>query len=185
MLSTKEITGYVQDENATSLKAVGTDENITNVPAEETMKATEEHSDNQSKPIQDRGAPKVRIVGVNTDKTRKKSGSETTYRVYLTLSENPPNAWRKLFAEDWKALGEAKPELQHEANVDGVFLSIDCSLGEVATIFLPALKQAVAVTNTSYMDFVRQEERKEIRKENVWKDERAAVDQMARPLKFE
>ncbi len=185
MLSTKEITGYVQDENSTLLKAVGADGNITNVPEEATMKAKEKHSDSQSKQIQHIATPEVRIVGVNTDKTRRKSGSETLYRVYFTLSENPPNVWRSLFAEDWKALGKIKPQLQHEANIDGAFLSIDCLLVEVADILLPALKQAVAATNTSYTDFVRQEGREKTRKENVWKDERAAVDQMARPLKFE
>lgn len=130
-------------------------------------------------------ASTIRIVGINTDKTRKVSGSESIYHVYLSLSENPPASWRSAFKAEWAALGATKPELRHAAEIDGAFLFVECSLGEVAEILLPALKQAVATTNTSHRNYVRQEEREQSRKERAWEDERKLVEEMARSLDFE
>lgn len=127
----------------------------------------------------------IRIVGINTDKTRKVGGSEAIYHVYFSLSENPPGAWRSAFGEEWKALGTTRPELRHAAGIDGEFLFVECSLGEVAEVLFPALKQAVATTNASYRNHVRQEERERTRKETAWKDERKLVEEMARSLNFE
>jgi hypothetical protein len=134
---------------------------------------------------QNEASSEIRIVGINTDKTRKIGGSEAIYHVYFSLSENPPGAWRSAFGEEWKTLGTTRPELRHAAGIDGEFLFVECSLGEVAEVLFPALKQAVATTNTSYRNHVRQEERDRTRKESAWKDERKLVEEMARPLDFE
>ena len=51
----------------------------------------------------------VRIVGLNTDKTRRMIGSEKVYQVYFELSGIPPQGWRTIFEKEWKALNVGQP----------------------------------------------------------------------------
>jgi hypothetical protein len=121
----------------------------------------------------------IRIERVNTDKTRKDSGSDTVYHVYFELSGHPPPEWRAIFTREWKALSPIEP-----AGVDGRFLVLHCQLHEVETIQLPALKKAVAVTNEKYRGYVQKEAGALERREEVRKQERDDVDAMAAPLHF-
>jgi len=45
----------------------------------------------------------LRIVRLNTDKTRRTLGSSTVYQVYFELSDYPPLAWREIFGGNGKA----------------------------------------------------------------------------------
>jgi hypothetical protein len=122
----------------------------------------------------------IRIVGLNTDKTRRTLGSYTVYQVYFELSGNPPMGWREIFGREWKDLNP-----KQEAGIDGKFLVMHCPLREVPTKHLPALKEAVEATNTAYKQYAREQETEEARKANVWKDERKAVEDMAGSLRFD
>lgn len=92
-----------------------------------------------------RPTPEIRIVGLNTEKTRRTLGSYTMYQVYFDLSGNPPLAWRDIFGQEWKDLNPTQ-----EAGLDGRFLVIHYPLQEIATTHLPALKKAVEATNNEY-----------------------------------
>lgn len=125
-------------------------------------------------------SPVIRIIGLNTDKTRRTLGSYTVYQVYFELSGTPPLAWRDIFGREWKVLS---PTL--EAGIDGKFLVIQCPLQDVATTHLPALKKAVEATNTAYKQYSREQLTEEERRAEVWKEERKAVEEMAKLLHFD
>lgn len=127
-----------------------------------------------------RTIPEIRIVGLNTDKTRRTLGSTTVYQVYLELSGTPPLAWGDIFGREWKDLNPTQ-----EAGIDGRFLVLHCPLDEVAATHLPALKKAVTATNLAYKQYVREEAAEEKRRADVWKDERKTVEEMAKSLRFE
>ena len=122
----------------------------------------------------------IRIVGLNTDKTRRTLGSYTVYQVYFELSGAPPLAWRDIFGREWKDLNP-----KQEAGIDGRFLVMHCPLQEVATTHLPALKKAVQATNVAYKQYTREQATEDERKADVWKDERKTVEDMAKTLKYE
>jgi hypothetical protein len=127
----------------------------------------------------------IDIVGINTDKTRRTAGSETNYHVYFTLSKAPTQHWRTIFLDQWIALNTASTMPWPEVGIDGSFLFVNSPLNDVAVPYLPALKQAVAATNVAYMHHVQEEGTAQKRRENVWKDERKTVDEMAASLHFE
>lgn len=149
------------------------------------MHANQGHSENSAGMRRSEDVHHVRLIRVDTDKTRRVPGSEAVYRVCFVLSDTPAGAWKSAFVEAWKALGGTRPELQRAATIDGGFLFVECGLHEVPDTILPALKQAVATANASYRDHVQREEREQTRKEDVWKDERKSVEDMARLLHFD
>jgi hypothetical protein len=122
--------------------------------------------------------PEIRIIGLNTDKTRRTLGSLTVYQVYLELSGNPQLVWRDIFGRKWKALN---PTL--EAGLDENFLVIFCSLSEIAAT-LPPLKKVIEATNAAYKQYAQEQETEEERKIDVWKEERKAVEDVAKSLHF-
>lgn len=121
----------------------------------------------------------IRIVRLNTDKTRMTLGSTTVYQVYFELSEFPPIAWRDIFGREWKQLMPAQT-----VGLDGKFLVIHCPLQDVATMFLPALKKALDATNKAYKQYDQEQEKIEESKADAWKTERQNVEEMAKMLKF-
>lgn len=125
-------------------------------------------------------APEIRIVGLNTGKTRRTLGAYTSYQVHFELSGNTPLAWRDIFGREWKDLNSTQ-----EAGVDGRFLVIHCALQEIAGTYLPALKKAVDATNAAYKQYAREQLREEEHKGDVWKQERQVVEDMARTLEFD
>jgi hypothetical protein len=137
------------------------------------MTDTDENSSMQS-------ALEIRIVGLNTDKTRRTLGSYTVYQVYFELSGAPPLAWRDIFGREWKNLNP-----KQEAGIDGRFLVMHCPLQEVATTHLPALKKAVEATNVAYKQYAREQATGEEHKADVWKQERKVVEDMAKTLRYE
>lgn len=125
-------------------------------------------------------APVIRIERLNADKTRKDIGWDTVYHVYFELSAPPAPEWRNIFARQWIGLNTAR-----EASIDGAFLVLHCQLHEVATPLLPALKKAVAATNDAYARYAQKEATALGKREDVWKEERKAVDAMASSLRFD
>lgn len=110
----------------------------------------------------------VRIKGINTDKTRKLTASDTEYEVYFELSGTPPQVWRDLFAQEWKVLNPKQPLIWPEVSIDRAFLVMHSPLEEIPTMHLPVLKQAIIAT-----------------REDAWKQERKAVEDMARSMRFD
>ncbi len=125
-------------------------------------------------------APEIRILGLNTDKTRRTLGSTDVYQVYFELSANPHAIWREMFGREWK-----KTNPSQEAGLDGNFLVIHCHISEVAGTQLPALKKAIGATNVAFRQYKREQATEEERKENIWKDERKTVEDMAKTLRFD
>ena len=126
----------------------------------------------------------IRIRGINTDKTRRMIGSETVYQVYFELSGPPPQGWSTLFEQEWKALNVGQPLSLQEATVERAFLMMQCPLGEVAG-HLPVLKQAVAAANTAYEKYKREQASEQKEREDVWKDERKSVEDLAKSMHFD
>jgi hypothetical protein len=122
----------------------------------------------------------IRIVGLNTGKTRRTLGSYKAYQVYFELSGNPPRAWRDIFGREWNNLNQSQ-----EAAIDGKFLVLHCLLTEIASKQLPALKDAVGATNISFKRFVLEQATDDERKADVRKKERKTVEAIARTLTFE
>jgi hypothetical protein len=120
------------------------------------------------------------IEGLNTDKTRKDTGSDTVYHVYFELSGHPPPEWTTIFGREWKALG-----LTHEADIDGAFVVLHSPLPEVATTQLPALKKAVAAANEAYKRYAQKDAAARRHRRDVWEQEREDVDALASSLRFD
>ena len=121
----------------------------------------------------------LRIVRLNSDKTRRISGSFTGYQVYFELSGTPPPAWRNIFGREWNDLNPLQ-----EAGIDGRFLVMHCPLQKIA-LHLPIIKKAVAATNEAYEEYAREQATEQERQEDLWKDERKTVEDVARSLQFE
>jgi hypothetical protein len=129
-------------------------------------------------------ATEIRIHGINTDKTRRMIGSETVYQVYFELSGIPPQKWRTIFEQEWKALNVGQPLSLQEASVERAFLMMQCPLQEVAN-HLPDLKKAVAAANIAYTQYAIKRASEEKEREDVWKDERKTVEDVAKSLNFD
>jgi hypothetical protein len=128
----------------------------------------------------------IRIARINTDKTRKTNGSYTEYQVYFEMSGTPLQAWRDIFGREWKDLMSTSGSKagSQAADIDGRFLVVHCPLEEVAAIHLPVLKKAVAATNTAYKRYVQEHATEQKHRNDVWKQERKAVEDMAELLHF-
>lgn len=101
--------------------------------------------------------PVIRIVGLNIDKTRKQSGSETIYQAYFALSENPPQAWKAEFEQKWSGLHAGHPLALQESGSKKSFVVMSCPLEEIPRS-LPMLKKVVAATNRTYKKHLQQHE---------------------------
>jgi len=123
----------------------------------------------------------IRIIGLNRDKTRKVEGTDALYQVYFELSGTPSQAWKNCFDQEWKAVNPASG--QQEVGIDREFLIVRCALREV-TPFLPMLNKAVAAANKAYDRYVQGQASEQVHREDVWKEERKAVDDMADSLHF-
>ena len=130
-------------------------------------------------------ADEIRVVGMNTDKTRLIAGSETEYHVYFILSEAPAQVWRIIFLDQWRSVPTAPPAVWAQAFIDGAFLRIDCPLKDVVPTYYPALKKVVAETNKAYKQRVQDDASAEKTREDVWTKERKAVEEVAALLHFE
>jgi hypothetical protein len=122
----------------------------------------------------------IRIERLNTDKTRKDTGSESTYHAYFELSGQPTSAWRAIFEAEWKKLSPAR-----EASIDRSFLVVHCRLDEIAGTQLPALQKAVTATNEAYKQYAQKEATDLEHREDAWKQERKDVDTLSSSLRFE
>jgi hypothetical protein len=122
----------------------------------------------------------IRIVGLNTDKTRRTIGSTTVYQVYFELSEIPPLAWKEIFGRAWKGLNPTQ-----ETGIDGKFLVMHSPLQDIAITHLPALKKAVEGANVAYEQHAREQVIEDERKVDIWKEERKTVDDIAKSLRFD
>lgn len=121
----------------------------------------------------------IRIVGFNTDKTRRVDGSYTGYHVYLELSGTPPQAWREICGREWNDLNQSLG-----VEIDGRFLVIQCPLLEIP-LHLPFLMKAVDATNEPYNRYVREQAMEEEHQGDVWKEERKAVEDIAETMRFD
>lgn len=137
------------------------------------MAAVNQHS-SISSPLE------IRIVGLNTDKTRRTPGSYTLYQVYFELSGAPPPRWRDIFARECRDLNPTP-----KAGIDGGFLVMHCPLQDIASKHLQALKKAVAAANTAYKQYAREQVAKEEHQSDEWERERKVVEDMARSLRFD
>jgi len=125
-------------------------------------------------------AVEIRILRLNTDKTRKDTGSDTVYHVYFELSGQPPPDWRNIFGQEWEKLN-----VKDKATIDGSFLVLHSSLPEVADTQLPALKKAVATTNDAYNQYAQKEATALEHREDIRRLERDDVEALGRSLRFE
>lgn len=71
------------------------------------------------------------------------------------------------------------------AIVDGRFLMVHCPLQEISAAYLPILKKAVAATNTSYKPYTIEQATELEQREDVWKQERKTVNDLAESLLFD
>jgi hypothetical protein len=126
----------------------------------------------------------IRIVGLNREKTRLANGSDIIYNVHFELSGTPPIVWRNIFEGEWKVLNPAQPHLWQATGIERGFLVIHCPLQEIAAQ-LPVLKKAIAATNKTYEQYAQEQATEQKHREDVWKRERKAVDDIAETLKFE
>ncbi|MFZ4621548.1 MAG: hypothetical protein ACOYNS_13390 [Bacteroidota bacterium] len=140
-------------------------------------RSMDHHSDNISSSIL--------ITGLNKDKTRRENGSESMYHVYFELSGSPSQEWKELFDHQWTVASAFFNDTNRPAAmVDRGFLAVHCLLSEAADPYLPALQKAVAETNIAYAAVLLREDVLQSEKEDRWKIERRAVDEMEKQLKF-
>ena len=99
--------------------------------------------------------------------------------MYFELSGTPSPAWRDIFGGEWNDLSPLQ-----EAGIDGRFLVMHCPLQKIE-VHLPVLKKAFAATNEAYIQYAREQATEQERREDVWKDERKTVKDMAKSLSFD
>jgi|WetSurMetagenome_2_1015567.scaffolds.fasta_scaffold403286_1 hypothetical protein len=126
----------------------------------------------------------IRIIGINTDKTRRISDSETVYHVYFELSESPSVLWRSAFEKEWSALNTGQQLAKIDAGIDGAILIIQCKLDDIAG-YLSLLKKAVAATNRAFEILVTNQNAVDKNREDLWKNERSTVERYAKLLRFD
>lgn len=124
----------------------------------------------------------IRLIRMNTDKTRRVEGA-AEYDVYFELSEPPPHAWRGFFLRQWRDL--APEPLREHASIESGFLVLRCRLEDVGTVHLPVLQRAVAAADAPYRASLSNAAAATRRREDVWSDEREAVEKVAGSLRFE
>ncbi|MEW6060526.1 MAG: hypothetical protein AB1600_01160 [Bacteroidota bacterium] len=131
-------------------------------------------------------AVEIKIIGLNIDKTQKVNRSDTAYNIYFELSGIPSQVWKIIFEREWKSKTSSTQaeEKTTEAGVDRGFLVIHCPLQEVAIRYLPLLNEAVTSTNSEYKRYLQRQELEQVRRENLWKEERQSVYEMAQTLNF-
>lgn len=122
----------------------------------------------------------IRIVRMNPDKTRKDTGSENVYHVYFELSADPPAEWKVFFGLEW-----GKLNVKEVAVMDQAFIVLHCQLDAVPTLLLPLLKKAVAASNAAYAQNVIKVAADHERLQDIWKQDRKSVENMATSLRFD
>jgi hypothetical protein len=126
----------------------------------------------------------IRIIGINTDKTRRISDSETVYHVFFELSESPSVLWRSAFEQEWHVQNTGQPLVKIDAGIDRAFLVIECTLEDIAG-YLPLLKKAVAATNCASEILVTRQDAVDKNRADRWKNERSTVERYAKLLRFD
>lgn len=129
-------------------------------------------------------ATDIRIVRLNTDKTRRMIGTDAVYQDFFETSGIPPTGWISVFEQEWKALNAGRPMALQETTVDRAFLVIPCPLKEISG-HLPILKKAVDAANISFRKYERRQAAVLKEREGVWKYERRAVKDAAKSLHFD
>jgi hypothetical protein len=124
-------------------------------------------------------APDIRIERMNTDKTRRVTGSDVEYQIFFELSGTPAPAWRTLFFKEWKDSRSI-----HHVELDGPFLVLHGPLREMTPAELAMMEKAVATANASYHRYAQDELTEMTRREQEWKDERTDVENVASTLHF-
>ena len=126
----------------------------------------------------------IRIVRINAYKTRRVTGWEVEYQIYFELSTIPPQGWSNIFEQQWKALSAGQRLSVPETSIESARLVIHCPIQEVAE-HLPILKKAVASANLAYDQYSLKRSAELKDRENVWKDERKIVEDVANTLRFD
>jgi hypothetical protein len=122
----------------------------------------------------------IRIIRLNTDKTRKDAGSDTVYHLYFELSDHPPAAWVRMFDAAW----EGHPHTL-KADIDGAFLVLHAPLRDVGDVIVAEVKKFVHETNDAYVAWARlADDARELR-EDAWKRERGEVEALAKTIRYE
>ncbi|HWP83440.1 MAG TPA: hypothetical protein VNN76_12395 [Bacteroidota bacterium] len=136
--------------------------------------------------------PTIRMISLNREKTRKTEkrlrgidAAIPVYQVYFDLSDHPSQAWGATFENEWNTLNLKSSQSPREAIIDGRSLVIHCPLREVTSIQVPLLKKAVAAANTSYHRHLHELAVRQQQRNDVWRVERKAVDDLADSLKFD
>ena len=111
-------------------------------------------------------------------------GSDVVYQFYLELSGLPSQAWINIFEQEWKASNAGQPLSLQETSVERAFLVVHCSLQEVGG-YMPILKKTVALTNILFDQYALKQANELKDRESVWKNEREAVEQVAKSLHFD
>lgn len=114
----------------------------------------------------------IKIVGLNTDKTRRIAGRQ--YHVYFELSKKPEIAWANIFDEKFK----------EKCFVSEKFILLSCMVEEIST-WLSTLKSAIIDVNKLFDEYIAEKE-KELRLINeANENERKIVEDIANSLNFD
>jgi len=121
----------------------------------------------------------LRIVGLNSNKTRKTYGSDTVYEVYFELSGTSSLAWKDIFKREWKLTNSA-----HEVSIDKEFLLMHCPLKEIV-IHLPFLKDLVDATNKKYRQYIKEQATDWGHRDGIWEQSRKDIEAVVKSLHFD
>jgi hypothetical protein len=121
----------------------------------------------------------IRIIGMNTDRTRKTYGSDTVYEVCFELSGNPSLARKDIFSSEWK-----KTNPTQDVCINKGFLVMHCVLKEIST-YLPFLKKTFDTANKKYRLYAQEQTKGKNHRDSVSKLGRKAVEDMAKSLHFD
>src|SRR5436190_22047341 len=94
----------------------------------------------------------ISITGVSKERSYQLTGP--TFRIFLTLSSEPPGGWVHLFDGVWQ---DTFYMMKRRAGIDENMMWIDCAPAELKQYHLEELKKAATETNARYHTYLKQE----------------------------
>jgi transposase len=123
----------------------------------------------------------ITITGIDKVKTHKPSAETALYRIYFTLSADPPGAWGEIFQAERRF---PRHSMWRHAWVEGSCIVIECVPEEVEQYHLKDITEDVRNTNEKFVQWQIQQVTETRTVQERQDADRLRVDNILDRLKF-
>ena len=124
----------------------------------------------------------IKIISLEEEMTVESPVRPGLLYVYLRLTQTPPPMWQNYFKESRKV--SRHPHWRH-AWIDRKYIIVECLTEELEKYHLNDLRQDIAHANRCYREFVLQQSRTDVQKEELQIQEREKLREMKSRLSFD